>query len=67
MSTRIIEIDWDYSDQLVQQMLRAINHLGESAGTLSAQRPIKRIDGQGFTAYWAGTILRIDIKESELS
>lgn len=48
-------IEWDFGEQLAQDLLRAI--------TILADKSIKRVDSDGFKAYWAGSVLRIDIEE----
>ncbi len=63
MSTQIdiIGLGWNFGTALAESILSAIVTLTNDP----INKPIKRVDGEGWSAYWAGTVLRIDIKEGE--
>lgn len=54
------EIQWDFGWEFAAEILKAVQLLGTTD-----PRSIKRLDGEAFKAYWAGTTLRIDIPQRE--
>lgn len=57
------DVGWEWGTELAEELLGSIALLGKSAG---GTRSMTKIENKGFTVYWAGTVLRIDIKESDL-
>ena len=49
--------EWDMGMDYAAELLQAI-HILVTTG-------IKRVDGNGFKAYWAGEVLRVDIPRAE--
>lgn len=53
-------IRWDYGDDFATELLEAIQFVALK------EAPFK-IETQGWQVYWAGGVLRIDIKKAELA
>lgn len=51
-------VNWDYGWQFAKDILEDIQRASQKAA------PYK-IETQGYQVYWAGSVLRIDIKQTE--
>ena len=50
---------WPFGTELAEEILNAITYV-------ASQKPPFKIETDGYTIYWAGTVLRVDIKDKEL-
>lgn len=53
------DVDWPFGTEFAEELLKVI--------TLLSHRTIKKVESVSFTAYWAGTVLRIDIPQAEIT
>lgn len=50
---------WPFGTELAEEILNAITYV-------ASQKPPFKIETDGYQVYWAGTVLRVDIKQKEL-
>jgi hypothetical protein len=53
------KVNWDFGTDLMKELLDGISYV-------SSQKPPFKIETDGYSIYWAGSVLRIDIKDKEL-
>jgi hypothetical protein len=54
-----LKSNWPFGTDFATELLDAITYVSNQSA------PFK-IETQGFSVYWAGTILRVDIKKAEV-
>jgi hypothetical protein len=59
MAKVIVETEWDFGTDFASELLSDIN-------TVSDRKAPFKIETEDYSVYWAGTVLRVDIKGKTL-